>query len=103
MSRIQMRGWSEEEYLLGHDKYRSNMYPSNHGDLLESSSDKDVPHKRIRMMGTQKYLRKSCYHRIECTVATFLAAFMLRRLLNSVTLATITYRKSEKVFDGTNT
>ena len=45
-------GWSEEEYLLGHDKYRSNMYPSNHGDLLESSSDKDVPHKRIRMLGT---------------------------------------------------
>ena len=98
-----MGGWFEEEYLLGHDNHISNMYSNYHDDLLGSFYDKDVHHKCIRMMGTQKYLRKSCYHRIECTVATFLAAFMLRRLLNSVTLATITYRKSEKVFDGTNT
>ena len=53
ISRIQMRGWSEEEYLLEHDKNSSNMYSSNHGDLLGSSnSDKDVHHKRIRIMGT---------------------------------------------------
>ena len=54
-------------------------------------------------MGTQKYLRESCYHCIECTAATFLAAFMLRRLLNSVILATTTHRKSERVFNGTGT
>ena len=98
-----MGGWSEEEYLLGHDKYRSNMYPSNHGDLLESSSDKDVPHKCIRMMGTQKYLRESCYHRIKCIATTFLVAFMLRRPLNSAVLATTTHRKLEKVFDEIDT
>ena len=74
-----MGGWSEEEYLLVHDKYSSNMYSSNQGDLLGNSSDKDVHHKGIRMMGTQKYLRESCYHRIECTAATFLSAFMLDR------------------------
>ena len=29
-------------------------------------------------------MRKSCYHRIKCITATFLAAFMWRRPLNSV-------------------
>ena len=54
-------------------------------------------------MGTQKYLRESCYHCIECTAATFLAAFMLRRLLNSVVLVTTTHRKSERVSNETST
>ena len=103
MSRIQIGGWSEEEYLIRHDKYSFNMYSSNYGDLPGSSSDKDVHHKRIRMMGIQKYLRKSCYHRIECTAATFLAAFMLRRPLNSAVLTTTTHRKPERVSDGTGT
>ena len=44
MSKIQMKRWSEEEYLLRYDKYSSNMYSNNRGDLLESSSDKDVHH-----------------------------------------------------------
>ena len=51
-------------------------------------------------MGPQKYLGENCYHRIECTIATFLAAFMLRRPLNSAALATITHRKPERVSDG---
>ena len=55
------------------------------------------------MMGTQKYLRESCYHRIECTATTFLAAFMLRKPLNNAVLATTTYKKPERVFDGTGT
>ena len=50
MSKIQMRGCFEKEYLLGHDKYGSIMYSNNQGDLSGSSSDKDVHHKRIRMM-----------------------------------------------------
>ena len=103
MSKIQMGGWSEEEYLIGHDKYSSNMYSSNQGDIRGSSSDKDVHHKGIRMMETQKYLRERCYHRIECTTATFLAVFMLRRPLNSAVLATITYRKLERVYDTIDT
>ena len=55
------------------------------------------------MIGTWKYLRENCYHCIECTAATFLAAFMLKRPLNSAALATITYRKLKKVSDGTGT
>ena len=60
-------------------------------------------HTRIRMMGTQKYLRKSCYHPIVYTAATFLAVFMWRRPLNSAALATITHRKPESVSDGIGT
>ena len=98
-----MGGWFEEEFLLQHDDYSSNMYSIYHGDLLGNSSDKDVYHKHIRMIGTQKYLRESCYYCIECTAVTFLGAFMLRRLLNSVALATTTHRKPAKVSDGTGT
>ena len=57
----------------------------------------------MRRKETQKYLRKNCYHHIKCTIATFLAAFIWRRPLNSATSATTTYRKSEKVSDGTGT
>ena len=103
MSKTQMGRWSEEEYLFGYDKYNSNMYSNNWGDLLGSSNDKDVHHKRIRVIGTQKYQRESCYHRIECITATFLAAFMLRRPLNSDALAITTQRKPERVFNGTDT
>ena len=52
---------------------------------------------------TQKYLRKSYYHRIECTIITFLVAFMWRRHLNSEVLATTTHRKPGGVSDGTST
>ena len=70
MSKIQVGEWSEEEYLFGHDKYSSNMYSNNQGNLPGSFNDKDMHHERIRMKKTQKYLVESCYHRIECTAAT---------------------------------
>ena len=95
--------WSEEEFLLGYDKYSSNMYFNNQGDLPRSSNDRDVHHGHTRRRGTQKYLKESCYHRIECIAATFLAAFMLRRPLNSVALATTTHRKPESVSNRTGT
>ena len=98
-----MGGWFEEEYLIGHDKYSSNMYSNNQDDLLGNSSDKNVHHKCIRMMGTQKYLRENCYHRIECITPIFLNAFMLRRSLNNAVLVTTTHRKPERVSDGTDT
>ena len=103
MSKIQVGGWSEEEYLLRHDKYSSNMYSNNQGDLPESFSDKDVPHKRTKKMGTPKYLRESCYHRIEYSVTNSLAAFMWRRLLNSATLVAPTHRGPMRVSDRTST
>ena len=103
MSKIQVGGWSEEEYLLGHDKYCSNMYFSYHGDLPWNSNDRDEHHEHTRRKGTQKYLRKNCYHRIECTIATFLITFMWRRPLNNIALVTTTHRKPKRVSDGTGT
>jgi len=55
------------------------------------------------MKETQKYLRKSCHHRIKCAAATFLAAFMWRRPLNSAVLSTTTHKKPKRVSDGTDT
>ena len=68
--------WSEEEFLLRYDKYNSNMYSNNQGDLPRSSSDRDVHHELTRRRGTQKYLRESSYHHIKYSVANSLAALM---------------------------
>ena len=54
-------------------------------------------------MKTEKYLRESCYHRIECSAANSLAAFMWKRPLNSAVLVTLTHRGPVRVFDGTST
>ena len=62
-----------------------------------------MPHEHTRKKETQKYLRKSCYHRIKCTATTFLVAFMWKRPLNSATLVITTHKKSKKVSDGTGT
>ena len=69
---------SEEEYLLGQAKHRLDIDPNDQSDLLRSSSDRDVYHKRARKMETQKYLRENCYHSIECSVANSLAALMMK-------------------------
>jgi len=79
------------------------MYSNNKADIPRSSIDRDVYHEHTKKRGTQKYLRESCYHRIERTTATFLAVFMWRRLLNSAVLATTTHKKPKKVSDGTGT
>ena len=103
MSKVQMGRWSKKEHLLGYDKYSSNMYSNNQGDLPGSSSTKDVHHECIRMKKTQKYLVESCYHCFEYTAATFLAASIWKRPLNNVALATATHRRPKEVSDGTGT
>ena len=58
----------------------------------------------IRKGGESKnILRESCYHRIKCITATFRAAFMWRRPLNSAALATTTHKKPNRVSDETGT
>ena len=54
-------------------------------------------------MEAQKYLRKSCYHRIEYPAANFLATFIWRKSLNNVALTTPIHRGSEKMSNGTST
>ena len=51
----------------------------------------------------EKYLRESYYHHIKCITATFMAAFMWRRPLNSAALATTTHKRSEEVSNRTST
>ena len=57
-----MNSESEEEYLLGEAKRKSGIDPNDQSDFPESSSDRDMCHKRTKKMGIQKYLRESCYH-----------------------------------------
>ena len=71
--------------------------------LPGNSIDWDVPHEHARRKETKKHLRKSCYHRIKCTTATFLAAFMWRKPLNSAASVTTAHRKPEKLSNGTST
>ena len=66
----------EEEYLLGQAKHKSDIDPNDQNDLPGSYNDRDVCHKHTRKMGTQKYLRESCYRLIECSVANSLATLM---------------------------
>ena len=100
---MQIRRFSEEEYILKYDKYSSNMYSNYQSDLPWSSSDRDVHHEHTRIREIQKYLRESCYHRIAYIAATFLAVFMWRKPLNSVASVTTTHKKSKRVSDGTGT
>ena len=60
-------------------------------------------HKRTKVIGTQKYLRESCYDRIKCTITTLMAAFMWKKPLNSVALAITTHRKRKRMSNGTDT
>ena len=94
---------SKEEYLIGYDKYSSNMYSNNQSDLPWNFNDRNVHHEHTRRRRTQKYLRESCYHSIECITTTFLAAFMWRRPLNSAALTITTHRKPKRVSNGTGT
>ena len=95
--------WSKERLLLGYDNDSSSTYSSNLSNPPKSSSNRNVSHDRVRRKETQKYLRESCYHRIKCTTATFLAAFMWRRPLNSATSVNATHRKPKRVSDETGT
>ena len=53
-----------------------SVYPIIQGNILGNSINKDVRYKRTGGMEAKKYLRENCYHRIECSVANFLATLM---------------------------
>ena len=52
-------------------------------DIPGTSSDKDMYHERTGQMGAVKYLRESCYNRIECFVTNTLTTLMRKWYLNS--------------------
>ena len=43
-------------------------------DVPRSSIDKDMHYEHTGQVGAKKYLRKSCYYYIDCSVANSLAA-----------------------------
>ena len=77
--------------------------PNIHGDVPRGFIDKDIHYERTERMEARKYLRKNCCHRIKCSATNFLTAFMWRRPLNNVALATPTHRGLENVSNGTST
>ena len=72
-------------------------------DVPRSYIDNDMHCERIGQMGAKKYLRKSCYHCIECSAANPLTAFMWKRPMNSAVLVASTHRGPVRVSDRTST
>ena len=78
------RHWSERIILLGPDECQSGEFLLDLGKFPGRSSNEDRLQGCKKEIRTRKCLGKSCYHRIKCTTAAFLAALMWRRPLNSV-------------------
>ena len=77
--------------------------PAAGGTFQEAQEMRTCLINMKEMERAQKYLRKSCYHRIKFTVTTFLSVFMWKRYLNSEILVTTPHGKPGEVFDGTGT
>ena len=73
------RHQSERVILLGPDECQSSELRLDLGNLLGNSSNEDRLQVSKERRRTQKYLGKSCYYRIKCTITAFLAALMWRR------------------------
>ena len=50
--------------------------PVIQGNILGNSTDKNICYECIGQLECEKYLRESCYHRIECSTANALTALM---------------------------
>ena len=57
-------------------KYRPNVYSIVQSDLPGNSIDRDMNYERTGGMEAHKYLKESCYHRIEYSVTNSLVALM---------------------------
>ena len=73
-----MRNASSAEQSRG-----QKMWSAIQSNVLGDSIDKDIHYESIGQMGTIKYLRESCYHHIECSVANSLATLIWKWYLNS--------------------
>ena len=78
------RPWSKRVVLLGPDECQSSKRSIDLGNLPGDFSSENRLQVRKKVIRTQKYLGESCFHRIKCTTAAFLAALMWRRPLKSV-------------------
>ena len=60
-----------------------NVWSAIHDNILGGSIDMDAHHECTGQRGTMKYLKESCYHCIECSVANSLVALMWKWYLNN--------------------
>ena len=77
--------------------------PTARGTFQEAQERKTCPMDLKGRWESPKDLRKMCYHRIKCTVTTFLTAFIWRKYLNSEILVTTTHKEPEEMSGGTDT
>ena len=67
------------------------------GNVPRDSIDKDTHHESTRQREAMKYLRKNCYHCIECSVTNSLAVLIRKWYLNSNFQP---YNYSQRLQDG---
>ena len=70
-------------------------------NILGNSIDNDMHYECTGQMGAVKYLRKSCYHRIKCSVANSQTALMRKLYLNSTFYPYSYSQRLQESADGT--
>ena len=98
-----MEECSRRKILLDMASIPQICIPTTRGTFQEAQERRTCPMNLKERGESPKDLRKSCRHRIKCTITTFLAAFMWREHLNSETLVSTTHREHKEVSDGTDT
>ena len=115
--RVNGNGWFKPKTQWAKYKWEDGLRRNISLDMINRShlhvvmimmTFQEAPMIKMCIMNVQGWwdlrnILESCCHRIECTVTTFLAAFMLRRPLKSVALTTTTHRKPERVSNGIGT
>ena len=70
------KGGSRRNAFSAEQSRGMKVWSAIQGNVPGDSIDKDTHHEGTGHKGTMKYLRESCYHRIECSIANSLTALM---------------------------
>ena len=70
------KGGSRKNASLAEQSRGSKVWSTIQGKIPGDSIDKDMHHESTGQREAIKYLRKSCYHHIECSVTKSLAILM---------------------------
>ena len=73
---IVQEGGSRRNASLAEQNQGQKLQSAIKSNFPDNSIDEDKYQERTRQKEAMKYLRESCYHRIECFVANSLAALM---------------------------
>ena len=70
------KGGSRRNAFSAEQSRGMKVWSAIQGNVPGDSIDKDTHYESIGQMGTIKYLRESCYHHIECSIANSLATLI---------------------------